>query len=704
MLTGCGGGGSHGGLTLSLSPSSVTRTFFEGDAEVFVVTGTVGGTVSGAVNMVIQDPVGVIQPDVGIQQVSDVTYEATFTTSTTLAAGNYTGDIGIALCGSLPPACSPRYASRNLRYSFTVQDRPTPVVSSILPSQSTAGGGDFDLTVDGSNFFPSSVVVFDGTPLATTYLSANQLRALVTANVIADGGTRPVIVVTTPATSAPVFHQVNNPVPALAAVSPGTTAVGCGAFTLTAAGGGFVQSSVVQWQGSPLATTFVSPTLLRAAVPAGLITSAGDIQVKIGTPGPGGGVSQSHDVAVGESPPAASKAVAYQVNPAHTGIANSSCPESLSDAPLWDVDVGGKPSYPIIADGRVIVTVQRLGNPDFTVGLLALERETGSVAWGPLLVAGLDNRAGRALPTYDNGKVFVASDVDPAMPYDFVGGFQPGSVQARNAATGALLWRRSLNEAGLIAGLSAPTAANGRIYTGSSVNFIGAQTRAYDQGDGSTVWTAGAPLGTSPPAVTATAVYRVEACVTDALDPLTGGVVWSRSSGGCVSGSGASAVPVVSDGRVYASMPKFLLGSGFPIYDAVTGSETGTYLQSALSPVDGGTGYLVTSQSFFLAATTMASGAVLWQWAPAPGGPPFPNVTPVVVDDRVIAGTPGGQLWAVDAATGAVLWTTDQGGNLPQGKNDFSYPPASPPSGLAVGENLLVVPVGNRLRAYRTGN
>ena len=63
------------------------------------------------------------------------------------------------------------------------------------------------------------------------------------------------------------FYNVLNPLPVLTAVNPGTTAAGCGAFTLTLAGSGFVSSSVARWQGSPLVKTFVSGTRLRAAVP-----------------------------------------------------------------------------------------------------------------------------------------------------------------------------------------------------------------------------------------------------------------------------------------------------------------------------------------------------------------------------------------------------------------------------------------------------
>ena len=57
------------------------------------------------------------------------------------------------------------------------------------------------------------------------------------------------------------------------------------AFTLTVTGAGFVSSSKVEWNGSPLSTTYVSPTELTASVPASLIASPGTASVTVANPG-----------------------------------------------------------------------------------------------------------------------------------------------------------------------------------------------------------------------------------------------------------------------------------------------------------------------------------------------------------------------------------------------------------------------------------
>ena len=81
------------------------------------------------------------------------------------------------------------------------------------------------------------------------------------------------------------------PVPVLGALSPNSATAGGAAFTLTVSGTNFVASSVVRWNDSNRTTTFVSGTELRAAIPAGDITTAGTTQITVFTPLPGGGTS-----------------------------------------------------------------------------------------------------------------------------------------------------------------------------------------------------------------------------------------------------------------------------------------------------------------------------------------------------------------------------------------------------------------------------
>jgi subtilisin len=102
----------------------------------------------------------------------------------------------------------------------------------------------------------------------------------------------PVVVVTAPP----------NPVPSVTSLSPAQVTVGGPAFTLTVNGTGFVSSSVVKWNGSDRATTFVSNTQVRAAIGAADVATAGVASVKVFSPAPGGGTSNSRDVTIGAAP------------------------------------------------------------------------------------------------------------------------------------------------------------------------------------------------------------------------------------------------------------------------------------------------------------------------------------------------------------------------------------------------------------------
>lgn len=69
-----------------------------------------------------------------------------------------------------------------------------PSISQLAPNSATAGAAGFTMTVNGTNFSSNATVNFNGTAMATTSVSANQLMATVTAAQIANSGTVPVTV------------------------------------------------------------------------------------------------------------------------------------------------------------------------------------------------------------------------------------------------------------------------------------------------------------------------------------------------------------------------------------------------------------------------------------------------------------------------------------------------------------------------------
>ena len=190
---------------------------------------------------------------------------------------------------------------------------PVPVITTIAPMIATVGDPAFTLTVTGSNFISGSVVNWNGSSFATTFVSTTQLTAIVTAPLLSTAGTANITVFNaTPGggTSNVVVFTISapaatNPVPTTTSISPASVTAGSTTFTLTVTGTNFINGSVVYWNGVALTTTFVGPLQLTAAVTAPLVATAGTAAVTVVTPAPGGGTSNTSTftiTAVGNNP------------------------------------------------------------------------------------------------------------------------------------------------------------------------------------------------------------------------------------------------------------------------------------------------------------------------------------------------------------------------------------------------------------------
>ncbi|MCW3097342.1 MAG: cell surface receptor domain protein [Chthonomonadaceae bacterium] len=177
--------------------------------------------------------------------------------------------------------------------SFTV-GHPAPTLAALNPNSATAGSADITLTATGSNFNTQSAVLWNGSPLATTYLSPQQVTATVPAAKLAATGTATVAVSNSASgggTTASKTFAINNPVPTLSSISPTSATHGSAAITLTASGTNFNTRSTILWNGTALTTTYVSATQLKASVSAANLTTVGTATVTVFNPTPGGGTS-----------------------------------------------------------------------------------------------------------------------------------------------------------------------------------------------------------------------------------------------------------------------------------------------------------------------------------------------------------------------------------------------------------------------------
>ncbi len=186
--------------------------------------------------------------------------------------------------------------SNNFPFVVSGVPNPTPILSSINPNTVTSGGPDFTMTLIGNNFLANSVVRINGEARQTVFVSSTQLHAQIFAADIDTGGTAEITVFSPlpgGGSSAALTLTINLGTPVIAFLSPNSALVGGAGFNVSVIGSSFTQNSVVQWNGSPRATTPVNGTELTAAILASDIAAVGTAQVTVFVPPPGGGASNA---------------------------------------------------------------------------------------------------------------------------------------------------------------------------------------------------------------------------------------------------------------------------------------------------------------------------------------------------------------------------------------------------------------------------
>jgi uncharacterized protein (TIGR03437 family) len=213
----------------------------------------------------------------------------------------------------------------SMSYSVYVAPAIPPSIGSLSPSSATAGGPAFTLNVSGTGFVTGAAILWNGTPLPTTFGSATLLSAAVPASLIVTTGTASITVLNPwGAPSNALTLAVIPPAPAISSLSPSSATAGGQAFTLNVSGTGFVAGAVIQWNGTPLPTTFGSATLLSAAVSASLIAAPGNASVT-----------------VGNSASVPSNALTFAVTPPVPSISSLIPSSATAGGPAFTLDVSG---------------------------------------------------------------------------------------------------------------------------------------------------------------------------------------------------------------------------------------------------------------------------------------------------------------------------------------------------------------------------
>jgi hypothetical protein len=182
----------------------------------------------------------------------------------------------------------------------------TPGLTSVSPSSVFVGSSATTITINGSGFVQDeTTATLNGSPLTVTYVSATELQATLPSSLLAGTGTLN-LQLSNPApgggTSSGASVNVVNPVPQLSSIAPPSALAGSPDTTLSVSGVSFIPGSAVDWNGTPLATTYGSGTSLSAVIPAADLTTAQTATITVVTPGPGGGTS-SDDTFTITAPP-----------------------------------------------------------------------------------------------------------------------------------------------------------------------------------------------------------------------------------------------------------------------------------------------------------------------------------------------------------------------------------------------------------------
>ncbi len=317
-------------------------------------------------------------------------------------------------------------------------NNPVPTETTLNPSVVITGtSSTTTITVTGTNFLPISTVQVGTSSRTTTYVSATQLTFTLT---VADQATagRLAISVVTPSpgggTSAALTLTIATatPTPVLTSVNPSTIVVGSAATSLLVQGTNFTANSIVQWNGTALATTYYSSTYLYGSVPVSLLATLGTANVTVTSPTAVVPVSNALSVSITNPPVPTLTAVSPGGAPLSTATTVTLTGTGFTSASTVQFDgVGLTAKY--VSSTSLSVTIPAsalslLGNHSFTVTAPAPGGGTsGSLPFTAYI--GIPNNAMALNPV--SGLLYVSVPSSAGAPYG-------NSVVSVDPATGSL--------------------------------------------------------------------------------------------------------------------------------------------------------------------------------------------------------------------------------------------------------------------------
>src|SRR5262249_11647964 len=175
-----------------------------------------------------------------------------------------------------------------------VGGNPIPVVTLLSPPSVYVNSANTKITINGLGFLPSTIVSLqsfnnNNPVLASTFVNANQITAVVPGNALSTQG-QISLILTNPApgggtTSASL--QVLGTDPIISGVTPGSIVAGTASGPIIINGQNFMNGAQVQWNGMNIPTTYISPSQLQAQPTPANLKNAAIVQLTVSNPSPG---------------------------------------------------------------------------------------------------------------------------------------------------------------------------------------------------------------------------------------------------------------------------------------------------------------------------------------------------------------------------------------------------------------------------------
>lgn len=422
-LAGCGGGGGNGGGASNNSqpPANNPQPSITALAPTSATVGAAAQTLT--IN------------GTGFMSTSTVTYNGTAHTATFVSATQLTipltaadqatvGKYAVVVTNPAPGG------GASSAFNFVVKAPAPAITGGSAPSQ-MAGAAAETLTLTGTGFQSGATVTFNGSARAVTFGSATSVTVALTAADLATAGTY-AVVLTNPdgQVSNSINFTVNNPVPAITAVTPNAAFPCDTPETVTITGTNFNSSTTVALGQTSITPTAVTATQITFTLTRTELPAPGAYSVNVSNPAPGGGSATS---AFTSSTPAG-QTLSGTAAAGATLTVYAVTPAGATGAALCSTTVAGSGSFTLTLDAAQAGPI-RISSSG---GQLAYTGTSGATTYAETSAqtALFDSVA---MPGQSNITVGLTSSLNDELAQGLLAGGKQASLTAAHAAATTLL-------------------------------------------------------------------------------------------------------------------------------------------------------------------------------------------------------------------------------------------------------------------------